>query len=81
MKTPPCPYDHSDCPLPADCERLRAERDQERVEKLTEQLKSAAAGTENLMPLFIECVESNLTLGEITGALREVWGEYQPPSW
>jgi methylmalonyl-CoA mutase, N-terminal domain len=60
---------------------LRVERDQERVEKLTEQLKSAAAGTENLVPLFIECVESNLTLGEITGALREVWGEYQPPSW
>ncbi len=60
---------------------LRAERDQKRVEKLTEQLKSAAAGTENLVPLFIECVESNLTLGEITGALREVWGEYQPPSW
>ena len=28
------------------------------------------------MPLFIECVEHDLTLGEICNALRKVWGEY-----
>ena len=34
-------------------------------------------GDENLMPLLIECVENDLTLGEICGVLRQVWGEYQ----
>jgi methylmalonyl-CoA mutase N-terminal domain/subunit len=61
--------------------RLRAERDQAQVERLSARLKKAAESTENLMPLFIECVENDLTLGEITGALREVWGEYRPAGW
>jgi methylmalonyl-CoA mutase N-terminal domain/subunit len=46
------------------------------VDELLEKLKLAASGTENLMPLFIECVENNVTLGEICNALRVVWGEY-----
>jgi len=33
------------------------------------------------MPLLIDCVEGDATLGEITGALREVWGEYRPQGW
>jgi methylmalonyl-CoA mutase N-terminal domain/subunit len=44
-------------------------------------LESAARVQENLMPLFIECVESSITLGEICGVLRSLWGEYQPPAW
>jgi methylmalonyl-CoA mutase N-terminal domain/subunit len=61
--------------------RLRAERDASRVEKLVEKLKSEAEGEENLLPTLIECVEGDLTLGEITGALRAVWGEYRPAGW
>jgi methylmalonyl-CoA/ethylmalonyl-CoA epimerase len=30
------------------------------------------------MPLFITCVENDVTLGEICHTLRDVWGEYQP---
>ncbi len=30
----------------------------------------------NFMPLFIECVEHDVTLGEICNTLRSVWGEY-----
>ncbi len=33
------------------------------------------------MPLLIECVEHDMTLGEICGVLREVWGEYQSLAW
>jgi methylmalonyl-CoA mutase N-terminal domain/subunit len=55
---------------------LRETRDQRMVEELLAKLKAAAGGTENLMPLFIECVENNITLGEICNALRVVWGEY-----
>ena len=55
---------------------LRESRDQRAVEELLERLKAAASGTENLMPLFIECVENNITLGEICNTLRIIWGEY-----
>ncbi len=41
----------------------------------------SAHGSESMMPLFIECVENDITLGEITGVLRQVWGEYHAPSW
>lgn len=60
---------------------LRQKRDATRVSELLSQLETAAKGTENLMPLFIECVSQNITLGEITGVLRQVWGEYHTPAW
>jgi methylmalonyl-CoA mutase N-terminal domain/subunit len=43
-------------------------------------LRMAADGNENLMPVFIEAVEADLTLGEICGVLRESWVEYRPPA-
>jgi methylmalonyl-CoA mutase N-terminal domain/subunit len=55
---------------------LRENRDQSIVDELLDKLKVAAVGTENLMPLFIECVENETTLGEICNTLRVVWGEY-----
>ncbi len=55
---------------------LRARRKKERVGELLARLETAARGTENLMPLFIECVENDITLGEICNTLRGVWGEY-----
>ena len=55
---------------------LRETRDQRVVEWLLGKLKAAASGTENLMPLILECVENDITLGEICNTLREVWGEY-----
>jgi methylmalonyl-CoA mutase N-terminal domain/subunit len=55
---------------------LRKSRDQGVVDGSLGRLVEAAQGTENLMPLFIECVENKATLGEICNALRGVWGEY-----
>jgi methylmalonyl-CoA mutase N-terminal domain/subunit len=66
------------------CARLaevRAKRDQIKVNELLGRLETAARGTESLMPVFIECVEQYITLGEICGVLRGVWGEYQPAAW
>jgi methylmalonyl-CoA mutase N-terminal domain/subunit len=57
---------------------LRVDRDDERVQQMLERLAHAAQSDDNLMPLFIECVEADITLGEICGRLRQVWGEYQP---
>jgi methylmalonyl-CoA mutase, N-terminal domain len=56
--------------------KLRENRDQGVVGELLEKLSNAAKGAENVMPIFIECVENEVTLGEICNALREVWGEY-----
>jgi len=58
--------------------KLRASRDNERVVGLLSRLEQAARGSDNLMPLFIECVENDITLGEICGVLRGVFGEHQP---
>jgi methylmalonyl-CoA mutase N-terminal domain/subunit len=64
----------------AACERLaalRSSRDNSRVAELRGQLESAGRSSQNIMPLFVECVENDLTLGEICNTLRAVWGEYQ----
>ena len=60
---------------------LRKNRDTLKAQALLDTLEKAARGTENLMPLLVTCVENDLTLGEICGVLRKVWGEYQPPVW
>ena len=57
---------------------LRAGRDASQVNALLTRLEAAARGTENLMPLFVAAVESSVTVGEICGVLRGVWGEYRP---
>jgi methylmalonyl-CoA mutase N-terminal domain/subunit len=56
--------------------KLRETRNQEKVAELCAQLENAAKGSENLMPLFIECVDNKMTLGEVCNTLRGVWGEY-----
>ena len=56
--------------------KLREARDEKKVTELRGRLVTAAKGTENLIPLFIECVENDVTLGEICNTLRGVWGEY-----
>ncbi len=63
-------------------ERLRAERDGERVRDVLSRIERAARDPEAaLMPLFIEAVEAEATLGEICDVLRGVFGEYVPESW
>ncbi len=59
---------------------LRKNRSVEQVERLLRDLEDAASGDENLVPHFINCVEGNVTLGEICDRLRSVWGEYQASS-
>lgn len=58
---------------------LRANRDSAAVEALLGRLETAARGTDNLLPLMVECVEARVTLGEISHRLRRVWGEQREP--
>jgi methylmalonyl-CoA mutase N-terminal domain/subunit len=59
---------------------VRKRRDPKRAEELLNRLEMIARGEENILPHLIECVEADLTLGEICGRLRQVWGEYRPPT-
>jgi methylmalonyl-CoA mutase N-terminal domain/subunit len=61
-------------------ETLRARRDAGRAASLLGRLRLAAESDENLVGLFVEAVEADVTLGEICNTLREVWGEYRPAS-
>jgi methylmalonyl-CoA mutase, N-terminal domain len=61
--------------------KLRASRDRGRVNELLTRLEHTARSEQDLMPVFITCVENNITLGEICRVLRQVWGEYQPSTW
>ena len=57
--------------------QLRAERSAEEVHRRLDRLRSAAEGTENLMPHIYEAVKAYATLGEICDALRTVFGAYE----
>lgn len=59
--------------------KLRETRDNAKIAELRARLETAAKGSENLMPLFVECVENKMTLGEVCNTLRGVWGEYVAP--
>jgi len=58
-------------------EKLRSERDNDRVKQSLTALETAARGTENMMPFILEAVRSYATLGEICDVLRGIFGEYQ----
>ncbi len=55
---------------------FRAARDATAVRERLDDVRNAAAGTANLMPAFIEAVDSGATLGEICDVLRSVFGTH-----
>jgi methylmalonyl-CoA mutase, N-terminal domain len=57
-------------------EALRARRDGEKTRAALAQVERHARGTENLMPAILRAVEVHATVGEISDALRRVFGEY-----
>lgn len=57
---------------------LRKKRNAGNVKKRLATLEKAANSSENLMPVIVDCVRSNVTLGEICRVLRSVFGEHRP---
>lgn len=53
-----------------------AERDEADVSHARTAVRSAASGSENLLPPIIQAVKSRMTLGEISSVLRGEWGTY-----
>lgn len=58
-------------------QKLRQERDNNRVNGALEALRNAAQGTDNMIPFILDSVRAYATLGEIVQVLREVFGEYK----
>jgi methylmalonyl-CoA mutase N-terminal domain/subunit len=56
---------------------LRRKRSNARVTETLDALRRAAAGTESTMPFLLDAVRAYATLGEISDALRDVFGTYQ----
>uniref|UniRef100_A0A7C4G9Z1 Methylmalonyl-CoA mutase n=1 Tax=candidate division WOR-3 bacterium TaxID=2052148 RepID=A0A7C4G9Z1_UNCW3 len=56
--------------------RFRLGRDNQRLETALAGLREGARSTTNLMALIVECVRVGATVGEISDALRSVFGEY-----
>ena len=59
--------------------KLKKDRNNQKVERNLEKLRKAANGDENLMPNILDCVHSYATLGETCQVLRDVFGEYKEP--
>jgi len=56
--------------------RVRHDRSAEAVASSLQAVRSAAAGSDNLVPPILGAVEAYATVGEISDTLRGVWGEY-----
>lgn len=59
-------------------ERIRAERDNEAVSEALLRIRAAAAGTDNLLYPMKDALRAHATVGEVSDALRAVWGVYTP---
>jgi methylmalonyl-CoA mutase N-terminal domain/subunit len=58
-------------------EAIRAKRDAAAAQNALNAIGEAARGTANLLPLILTAVEAHVTVGEISGTLRKIWGEYR----
>jgi methylmalonyl-CoA mutase N-terminal domain/subunit len=56
--------------------KLKRTRDNAKVAKCIDRVRAAARGTDNLLPPILEAVEAYATVGEVTNALKEVFGEF-----
>jgi methylmalonyl-CoA mutase N-terminal domain/subunit len=58
---------------------MRATRDNAAVTAHLDALRTAARGSQNLVPLILDCARSYATLYEIRAALEDVFGAYREP--
>ena len=62
-------------------ERLKAfktDRDQELAQRRLEEIRERARGSDNLLPVLRQALKDRCSMGEVSGALTDVFGEYQP---
>ncbi len=57
---------------------FKAGRDAEVVERRLQEVRRAAEGSDNLLPVLREALRDRCSMGEVCGAMKDVFGEYQP---
>jgi methylmalonyl-CoA mutase N-terminal domain/subunit len=61
----------------AKLKHIKATRDNDAVKRALAALEAAARGSDNVMPKILDCVRVYASLGEISDAMRNVYGEYE----
>jgi methylmalonyl-CoA mutase, N-terminal domain len=57
---------------------FKADRDQGLVDRRLEEIRECARGTDNLLPVLRQALKDRCSMGEVCGAMRDVFGDYQP---
>jgi len=57
---------------------FKADRDQELVQMRLQQIREAATGADNMLPVLRQALKDRCTLGEVCAAMRDIFGRYQP---
>ncbi|MGZ4271676.1 MAG: methylmalonyl-CoA mutase family protein, partial [Solirubrobacteraceae bacterium] len=57
---------------------FKADRDQELVQRRLEELREVARGTDNLLPAIKQALRDRASMGEVCGAMQDVFGAYAP---
>jgi len=60
--------------------RIKANRDNKKIENILKRLEQSASGKENLMPVILDAVKAYVSVGEIMDVMRNVFGEYTDPA-
>ncbi len=59
--------------------KLKARRDNAKLEKILDKLRDVCEKEENVMPVIMEATKEGATVGEICDIYREIWGIWEPP--
>jgi methylmalonyl-CoA mutase N-terminal domain/subunit len=59
-------------------EQFKADRDASLVKKRLEEVRAQARGTDNLLPVLRQALKDRCSMGEVCGAMRDVFGDYHP---
>jgi methylmalonyl-CoA mutase N-terminal domain/subunit len=57
---------------------FKADRDHQLVDERLNEIRQTAQGTDNLLPVLRQALKDRCSLGEVCGAMKDVFGEYQP---
>jgi methylmalonyl-CoA mutase N-terminal domain/subunit len=57
---------------------FKADRDQEVVQQRLEEVRQCARGRDNLLPVLRQALKDRCSVGEVCGAMRDVFGDYRP---
>ncbi|MFW9818240.1 MAG: methylmalonyl-CoA mutase [Candidatus Thorarchaeota archaeon] len=60
-------------------EKLKARRDNAKLEKIFDKLRNVCEKEENVMPVVMEATKEGATCGEVCNIYREIWGTWDPP--